>query len=221
MARVSRSNHNPRLVFVRKPNVDNAPVVAKHRHARPGPVIAGFSLVELVVVVVIIGIVAAIAVPRLTGASEQSQSVTCEANLAMLYKASEHYKAEHDGRTVAHNDDWTIATNGARIVFRLTQQTEIDGTPVGSNNVMAFGPYLREIPANPWSGLRTVRIDGVAAGNGSAGWRYDSATETWAADNSSWAAQIQPGLVRLLRKRIADGTATNAERELAENVLGR
>ncbi len=48
-----------------------------------------------------------------------------------------------------------------------------------SNN----GPYIKKIPVNPYNGLDTVRFDGEPAGAGKAGWRVDTKTGLFQADN--------------------------------------
>ncbi len=57
----------------------------------------GFSLVELVVVIVIIGIIAAIAVPRMSNAVAGARESVLKADLRALRTAIDLYAIEHDG----------------------------------------------------------------------------------------------------------------------------
>jgi type II secretion system protein G len=56
----------------------------------------GFTLVELMVVVVIIGILSAIAVPVYNNVTEKAEASACKANIRTLEGALEAYKAVND-----------------------------------------------------------------------------------------------------------------------------
>jgi len=47
-----------------------------------------------------------------------------------------------------------------------------------------YGPYIKQIPENPFNNLSTVRFDGQPAGSGSTGWRFDTETGLFQADDS-------------------------------------
>ena len=44
-------------------------------------------------------------------------------------------------------------------------------------------PYVERIPVNPCNGLNTVRFDGEPAGTNEAGWRFDSESGLFQADD--------------------------------------
>ena len=100
-----------------------------------------FSLVELVIVIVVIGIVAAIAVPRLTRGATQAGAAALRSDLATLNRAVELYRAEHEGR----------APTATHIGLQLTNYSNAAGNALSATadpgNGIVFGPYLREIPA--------------------------------------------------------------------------
>ena len=148
----------------------------------------GFTMLELVIVVAIIAVIAAIAIPRMSSAAAGSRASALKADLRLVQGAIEMYIAEHGGLHPAQQGDGSVDPDGAAFVDRLVKQTDCFGS-IGAG---VFGPYLRTFPPNTFSGLRTVRVDGAAAGTGAAGWRFDSATQVFAADDSAAHALIKP-----------------------------
>lgn len=67
----------------------------------------GFTLIELMIVVVIIGILAAIAVPKFTSIREDAETASCRQNLHSLATGEAVYRAQNGQYTavVADLDD--------------------------------------------------------------------------------------------------------------------
>ena len=65
----------------------------------------GFTLVELVVVVMILGILAAVAAPKLLGTSAAATNNGLKQTLATVRDAIERYAAEHNGALPGASDD--------------------------------------------------------------------------------------------------------------------
>lgn len=139
-----------------------------------------FSMIELVIVVVIAGIIAAIAVPRVTGYAGRARERRVVADQSTLQKSSELFAAEHGGITLAAKPGGGNVTVGT-LTRRLVETSLDNGTPDADG---IFGPYLRAIPENALNGLATVRMDGAAAGAGTHGWRYDSALNVFHSDEA-------------------------------------
>jgi len=128
-----------------------------------------FSLVELVIVLVIIGVIAAIAVPRLTRGATNASATALAADLAAMRNAVELYRAEHEGAFP------TIAN----FVNQLTQFSDTLGTSFGAaadvGNGIVYGPYLKGIPALPVAAEKGSTTVAAAAAAG-VGWVYTEAS---------------------------------------------
>lgn len=55
----------------------------------------GFTLVELMVVIAILGILAAVAIPRFSGATDRADAAKVEADMSTLASALEVYRVNH------------------------------------------------------------------------------------------------------------------------------
>ncbi|NLK51162.1 MAG: prepilin-type N-terminal cleavage/methylation domain-containing protein [Syntrophomonadaceae bacterium] len=55
----------------------------------------GFTLVELLAVLVILGVLVGIAVPRVSATIQESRKKACEANLQLIERAIERYGMDH------------------------------------------------------------------------------------------------------------------------------
>ncbi|MEM1212734.1 MAG: prepilin-type N-terminal cleavage/methylation domain-containing protein [Planctomycetota bacterium] len=140
------------------------------QHTRRWP--RGFTLVEILIVVVIIAVLAAIVIPQFSNASETSKQNALRSNMFQLRQQIELYKVDHDGvpPTLADFiDQMTLSTNTAG-------DTAAIGTPG-----YPHGPYLNQMPPNPFT-------DTVPLGSGSVGssaWWYDETTGDIAPNDSS------------------------------------
>ena len=102
-----------------------------------------FTLVEMLIVVVILGIIAAIVVPQFTIATDDAKYNTMATNLAAVRIQLQLYKLEHD--TAYPTDSTTLET-------QLTTKTNLAGNPGGD-----YGPYMLRMPPNPYTDDNSVR----------------------------------------------------------------
>jgi prepilin-type N-terminal cleavage/methylation domain-containing protein len=157
--------------------------------ARPGrDHRSAFTLVEILIVVVILAILAALVLPQFSNASNMARENTLREDLRFMRMQLLVYTAQHGDVPPGYPGGNTAAEpTPEAFVSQLTRPTDKDGA-VGeaSDSTHRFGPYLRSMPANPINNLKTVRIvdsgDFPEEAAGSHGWIYQPDTVTIAAD---------------------------------------
>ena len=81
--------------------------------------LAGFTLIELMIVVAIIGILAAIAIPKFADMIKKSQEGTTKGNLASVRSALKIYYADSEG--IYPGDDLSCLTANAKYLKEIPQ----------------------------------------------------------------------------------------------------
>lgn len=126
---------------------------------------ARLSYVEIIIIAVVLGLVAIRVVPRFTEASPESKICDLIDGLEQMRAQLDLYSAQHHG---------CLSNIKSFDVFQTVLATKVG----------RFGPFLKQVPANPFNSLSTVRFDGKPAGAGIAGWRLDTKTGLFQADDS-------------------------------------
>lgn len=125
---------------------------------------SGFTLVEILIVVIILGILAAIVIPQFTQASNDARTNALASDLQTVRSQLQLYK-------VQHLDNFP----GATMSTLLTTRTDQTGTIGTDANQFPLGPYLQKFPTNAFAGNSNVKI-GDPPGTGPEGWDYNPST---------------------------------------------
>jgi general secretion pathway protein G len=136
----------------------------------------GFTVAEFLIVLVVLGLLAAVAVPRFTQAADASRAAALRDQLRMVRTQILIYRAEHDG--LAPGFPLGHARGEPNCETFLAQLMEADSRS-------DIGPTRR--PVNPISGSSEILI--VPAGapfplapTGGQGWVYQPSTGAFAAN---------------------------------------
>jgi general secretion pathway protein G len=132
----------------------------------------GFTLVEILIVVVILGILAALVIPQFANASSDARKANMRNQLQTVKGTIGLYRVEHrDVPPRLISVGWDL----------VTSKTTTDGAlnPAGER-----GPYLPSPPVNPLTRSSTIVALGTAPA-ATNGWFYDENTgEVHGADGS-------------------------------------
>jgi general secretion pathway protein G len=106
---------------------------------------AGFTLIEIMLVVLIIGILAAMAVPRLVGRSQEAKITAARADIeSNISVALDLYELD--------NGAYPTSEQGL-----LALVDKPSGSPAPAN---WNGPYLKKVPKDPWGSAYVYKCPG-------------------------------------------------------------
>jgi type II secretory pathway pseudopilin PulG len=130
-----------------------------------------FSYLEVVIIVFVLGIAAKTIIPQFAEAGSEEK-------ISELVEGLEVMRAQLDLYRLQHRNCLPPADSFSSFETAMT-------TKVGR-----YGPYVKKIPTNPFNNLDMVRFDGEPAGAGKAGWRLDTETGLFQADNDAVYAAL-------------------------------
>lgn len=141
-----------------------------HRKSQDG----GFTLVEILIVVVILGVLASIVIPQFTSATDSSRESTLKMDLHRIRTQLVLYQQQHNGEYPTVSDFET----------QMTQASNTAGDTAAAGTAgYPHGPYIQQMPLNPWTTTRDVGGGAV----GTSAWYFNSSTGDFRANNSAQA----------------------------------
>ena len=155
-----------------------------HQRRTPSAAVDGraaFTLIEVLIVVVIMAVLAAVIIPQYTDSTKDAKLGTARFNIQALRSQIELYRSHHNG----------VTPRGA--LAELLTTTDITGAQ-GSGPNFPYGPYLQQIPTNPYNDRASIKVinnDPAQAGDvtGSGGWLYNTTTGGLWIDNATYYNQ--------------------------------
>jgi len=164
---------------------------------RSGSFKKGFTLIEILIVVIVLGILGMIVIPQIRPNIEDARMSTLTTNLSSLRQAVDLYYIQHDStypgvRDITGNVTADAAAAATAFVQQLTRYTETDGTVSAVKTADArFGPYLKggSLPPNPFNDNNEVVCDvaeddiTVRVSSGTKGWKFYTQTGVLIADD--------------------------------------
>ncbi len=141
----------------------------------------GFTLVEILIVVIILGILAAIVIPQFTEASNDARESALASDLQTVRSQLELYK-------VQHLENYPPTTSSDVFKEKLTARTNSAGTVGTDPDDYPYGPYLQKFPSNPFktgTDASAVKFgDGSDIGAGDQGWYFNTSTKKFSPNDA-------------------------------------
>ena len=132
---------------------------------------SGFTLIEMLIVVIILGILAMIIIPQISVSTEDAKLKTLQTNLNTMRSAIELYYHQHNQQypgavNVDGSTATTLATSITAFIAQLTTYTEASGKAAGDTADLSatdpiYGPYIKMItlPKNPFTETYDLTCD--------------------------------------------------------------
>jgi general secretion pathway protein G len=147
----------------------------------------GFTLVEILIVVIILGILAAIVIPQFTEASNDARISALQSDLQTCRSQLELYKVQH----LENYPQAIVGSDSTKVIAQLTSKTNSAGVVGTDPTLFPYGPYLQQFPSNSFvsdttkSGILTFGTADPAPGDGTSGWYINTSTGKFSANDNN------------------------------------
>ena len=144
----------------------------------------GFTLIEMLIVIVILGILAMVIIPQISTSTDDAKLSTLQTNLSAMRNSVELYYVQHNS-TYPGAVLGGAADSATAFEQQLTRYTAADGTIATVKSVTSkFGPYIKgdQLPMNPFNNSRAIAVDAVVdditvkVSAGTEGWKFYALT---------------------------------------------
>ena len=150
----------------------------------------GFTIVELMIVLLLIGMLALIIIPAINSSTEDGKINTLSTNISRLRSAIDLYYVQHKNTFPGQNrEDGSPADSIEEAIKgfnkQLTQYTDKNGHVQEKKDLThIFGPYFKQskLPVNPFNNKDDVTCNisesdiTAVAPDGSTGWKFYTLT---------------------------------------------
>lgn len=150
-----------------------------------------FTLAEMLIMVVILGILAAVVIPTFASATTSAKDSALAQDLMMLKRMVLVYKAQHLEVAPGYPDGNTSeAPTEDAFLAQVTTASDSEGNTAAIGTPgFKYGPYMQRIPENPFNKLRSVLVlgdeeDFPAEADNNHGWVYKPVTQEVRPGNS-------------------------------------
>jgi len=143
----------------------------------------GFTLVEILIVVVLLGVLAAIVIPSISNSTTSARETTLAMNLNLLRRFIPVYTSQHVEVSPGYpNRDQLAAPTEDAFVAQATLSSNTEGETAERGTAgFRWGPYISDVPANPFNKRDAILMladgdDFPAVADDQYGWIYKAAT---------------------------------------------
>ena len=153
------------------------------RHFRAGRSVRAFTLVEILIIVVVLGILATVVIPQFSMAGQHTRQNRLKDDLQYLRTQIAVFKAQHQDIPPGYRGGNPASSPSAdQFAAQMTEHSDLDFRLSASDSTsFPYGPYLKQVPLNPVNGSSTFEMVGnnqpMPAPDGRTGWIYKPQTQ--------------------------------------------
>lgn len=142
-----------------------------------------FTLVEVILVVTILGILAALVMPTFQGHIVKARESAAKDNLRVMRNQIELYKLQHKGVPPGYINGAPLSESLLQLQFIMTtDEAGVASFSTVPSDPYIYGPYLKKLPENSYNKLSNITYVAeatafsAAVDGTSSGWLYKKET---------------------------------------------